>query len=164
MSTMKAMAMAGLICLVPMADAFGAPGGAGPHGAGGGAGPGAMGGQGAPQQMEQSQQQQQKQKKKQQQQQQAQGQGGQQQQQQQQQDRDRDRDRVGDQGIYGSDLMSEEERTQYRSRLNNAKSDEEKTQLRAEHQLEIQNRARERGLPIPPAKGLSPDQPQPANP
>lgn len=69
------------------------------------------------------------------------------------QDRDQDRDRLRihqDQEIYGGELMTEQERNRYRERLQNAKSEGEQKQIRAEHQKMIQERARQRGVELPP--------------
>jgi len=66
-------------------------------------------------------------------------------------DRDRDRDRIHqDQEIYGGNLMTEQERNQYRERLQNASSKEEQKRIQAEHQNMIQERARQQGVKLPP--------------
>jgi chorismate mutase len=66
------------------------------------------------------------------------------------QDRDRDRDRIHqDDAIYGSSLMTEEERNQYQKRLGEAKSEEEKARIRAEHQEQMRERARQEGVELP---------------
>jgi hypothetical protein len=61
-----------------------------------------------------------------------------------------DRDRIRDQDMYGSHLMSAEERQRYRDRLQNAANDREWAQLRAEHQEEMQARARAQGVELEP--------------
>lgn len=61
-----------------------------------------------------------------------------------------DRDHIRDQDIYGGNLMSAEEREQYRDRLRSAQSDREWAQIRAEHQQEIQARARAQGIDLEP--------------
>lgn len=66
--------------------------------------------------------------------------------------------------IYGSDLMTEQERNSYRERMRNAGTDEERERLRAEHHEQMQKRARERGGMLPqeapadrgPGKGRGP--------
>jgi len=59
--------------------------------------------------------------------------------------RDRDRDRIQDQDIYGSQLMTAEERDRYRQKLRTAKTDQEWAQIRSEHQFEMQERAKAQG-------------------
>jgi len=61
-----------------------------------------------------------------------------------------DRDRLHDEDIYGGQLMSAEERDRYRERLQNAANDREWARLRAEHQQEIQARARAQGVTLEP--------------
>lgn len=61
-----------------------------------------------------------------------------------------DRDRIRDQDIYGNQLMSAEERARYRDRLQNAANDREWAQIRAEHQQEVQARARAQGVNLEP--------------
>lgn len=58
--------------------------------------------------------------------------------------------RMRDDDIYGSEMMTAEERDRYRDRLENASSDKEWAQIRAEHQAEIQQRAKLAGKPIEP--------------
>ena len=72
------------------------------------------------------------------------------------QDRDRestklrDRDRVRDADIYGAELMSAQERNQYRQQLQNAKNDQDWARLRAQHEEQIRARATQRGVSLPP--------------
>lgn|SRR5210317_2280966 len=72
-------------------------------------------------------------------------------------DRDRDQDRVhapdeagnGNQKIYGSELMSVEERNQFREQLRLAESDPEaKARLMQQHREQMQIRAKEQGVKI----------------
>jgi preprotein translocase subunit SecD len=58
--------------------------------------------------------------------------------------------RMRDDDIYGSEMMTAEERERYRTRLNKAQTDREWAQIRAEHQAEIQQRAKLAGKPIDP--------------
>jgi hypothetical protein len=58
----------------------------------------------------------------------------------------RDRDRVRDADIYGAELMTVQERDQYRQRLQSAKNDQEWARLRAEHEQQIRARAAQRGV------------------
>lgn len=60
------------------------------------------------------------------------------------------------QQIYGSQLMTEQERNEYRNRMQNAKTEQERAQIRMEHHQRMQDRARQRGVTLPaepPAKG-----------
>jgi hypothetical protein len=57
---------------------------------------------------------------------------------------------LNDNEIYGHEMMSAEERNQYRERLNAAQSDKKWAQLRAEHQVEMQTRARSQGIELNP--------------
>lgn len=72
-------------------------------------------------------------------------------------DRDRDRDRthvpdnanLGEQGIYGNELMSVEERNRYREQLRLTESDPKaRTKFLAQHQEEMQARAKARGAKV----------------
>ena len=74
-----------------------------------------------------------------------------------QHDRQRDQDRIhapdqakfGDHEIYGGEMMTEQERNQYREQLRLIGSDEQKrTRFMAEHREEMQKRAKERGVEI----------------
>jgi hypothetical protein len=58
--------------------------------------------------------------------------------------------------IYGSQLMTEQERAEYRIRLGNAASEEERQRIRLEHHAEMQKRAQAMGVVLPdepPAPG-----------
>jgi hypothetical protein len=72
-------------------------------------------------------------------------------------DRDRDQDRThapdaagnGNQEIFGGELMSAEERNQYREQLRLAESDPEaKARLMEQHREQMQIRAKEQGVKI----------------
>jgi len=67
--------------------------------------------------------------------------------------RDQTRDQVRDQNqqIYGSQLMTPQERAEYRSRMRNARTYEERQRIRQEHHQQMQERARQRGVTLPPA-------------
>lgn len=78
--------------------------------------------------------------------------------------RDRDQDRThapehaptGENGIYGNELMSVQERNQYREQLRLTDSDPKaRTKFQAEHKEEMQKRAKEQGKEIkdPPKTG-----------
>ena len=58
--------------------------------------------------------------------------------------------------IYGSELMTEKERNEYRERMRSAKTQQEREKIRSEHHDRMLARAQERGVTIPdqpPAKG-----------
>ena len=55
-----------------------------------------------------------------------------------------------DQGIYGREMMTAEERERFRKELNSARDDREWSRMRAEHQREMQARAREQGRQLDP--------------
>lgn len=78
-------------------------------------------------------------------------------------DRDRDQDRthapdfarLSDHDIYGNELMSMQERNQYRDQLQNAASAAERKQVEEQHREMIQVRARTQGVDVtPPGKGI----------
>ena len=65
--------------------------------------------------------------------------------------KDRDQDR-----IYGSQLMTKQERNEFRNRMRSAKTAQEREQIRAEHHERMMVRAKERGVTLPddpPARG-----------
>jgi len=70
---------------------------------------------------------------------------------------DQTRDQIRDQDrIYGSQLMTQQERNEHRNRIRSAKTQKEREQIRAEHHESMKVRAKERGVSIPddpPAKG-----------
>jgi len=59
--------------------------------------------------------------------------------------------------IYGSQLMTPEERSAYRDRMRSAKTAEEREAIRAENHKKMSERAKERGVTLPdepPAAGM----------
>ncbi len=60
------------------------------------------------------------------------------------------REHMPDHGMYGHEMMTVEERERFRQQLDNARSDREWSQLRAEHQREMQARARAQGRQLDP--------------
>lgn len=87
------------------------------------------------------------------------------------QDRDRTQDRKQQQDkelklspdqqkqerIYGSQLMTEQERTEFRDKMRAAKTSAERQQIRKEHHEQMKVRAKEQGVTLPdepPAKGM----------
>ncbi len=66
------------------------------------------------------------------------------------QDRDQLRTQTRDRDqIYGSQLMTPAERTQYRNHMRNLRTVQERERYRLEHHRQMQERARERGVTIP---------------
>ncbi|MDD5296431.1 MAG: hypothetical protein PHU46_05910 [Rhodocyclaceae bacterium] len=51
--------------------------------------------------------------------------------------------------VYGSQLMTPQERRAYRMKMRTAKTPEERARIRAEHHSAMQARAREKGLSLP---------------
>ncbi len=64
------------------------------------------------------------------------------------QDQTRTQARDQDQ-IYGSQLMTPEERAQFRERMRAAKTEDERERIRREHHAQMQQRAKERGVTLP---------------
>lgn len=60
--------------------------------------------------------------------------------------------------IYGSQLMTQQERTAYRSQMRQSKTAEERERLRLEHHRQMQARAQERGVTLPDEPPLAPRQ------
>jgi hypothetical protein len=75
------------------------------------------------------------------------------------QDRDQARDQLRDQtqsNVYGWQLMTQQERAEYRARMRNLRTAQEREQFRLEHHERMQERARARGITLPdepPARG-----------
>lgn len=78
-------------------------------------------------------------------------------------DRDRDQDRthapdfarLSDQDIYGSEVMSMQERNEYRNQLQNAASMEERQQIEARNREMVQAKAKSQGVNLaPPGQGI----------
>lgn len=60
------------------------------------------------------------------------------------------------QQIYGSQLMTQQERNEYRTKMRAAKTAEEREQIRKEHHERMKERAKAQGLTLPdepPARG-----------
>ena len=72
-------------------------------------------------------------------------------------DQERAQERVQKQEqIYGSQLMTQQERTEYRGKMRTSKTAEEREQIRKEHHERMKERAAERGINLteePPARG-----------
>jgi hypothetical protein len=51
--------------------------------------------------------------------------------------------------IFGSQLMTEQERTEYMKRIREAKTDQERDRIRAEHHDQMMARAKEKGVVLP---------------
>lgn len=63
-------------------------------------------------------------------------------------DQTQDRTQLRDQ-IYGSQLMTEQERIEHRNRLRNMKTDKEREAYQLEHHKRMQERAKEKGVALP---------------
>lgn len=61
-----------------------------------------------------------------------------------------DRDQLRDRAIYGSELMTRQERREYRNRIGEMEEVEEWARFRAEHQTRMMARAQEQGVELPP--------------
>jgi len=74
------------------------------------------------------------------------------------QDRLRTQDQIRDQDIYGSQLMTTQERNEYRNKMRATKTAEERERIRAEHHEQMKVRAKERGVTLPdqPPAGRGP--------
>lgn len=60
--------------------------------------------------------------------------------------------------IYGSQLMTEQERMEYRDRMRNTATEQEREQIRKEHHERMKELAKERGLTLPeepPTSGMN---------
>ena len=58
--------------------------------------------------------------------------------------------------IYGSQIMTQQERNEFQDRVRSARTDQERQQIRNEHHQKMQLRAKEQGLTLPdkaPPKG-----------
>ena len=61
---------------------------------------------------------------------------------------------MSDQEIYGSELMTEEERNRYRKQLENKETEQARDQYRNQHEEQMQERARSEGKDlVPPGQG-----------
>ena len=63
---------------------------------------------------------------------------------------------AADAPIYGSQMMTQQEQMEHRSKMNAAKTAQEREQVRLEHHEQMQLRAKERGVSLPetpPAQG-----------
>lgn len=63
---------------------------------------------------------------------------------------------MGEERIYGSELMTPQERQEYRDRMQSATTAEERERIRAEHHEQMMERAKEQGVTLPdmpPAHG-----------
>lgn len=64
------------------------------------------------------------------------------------QDRIRDQDRLRD-PIYGSQLMTQQERATYQAKMRTLKTEQEREAYRLEHHIQMQERARVQGVTLP---------------
>lgn len=56
---------------------------------------------------------------------------------------------AADEPIYGSQMMTNQERMEQRTKMNSAKTAQEREQVRLEHHEQMQLRAKERGVSLP---------------
>lgn len=64
---------------------------------------------------------------------------------------------AADEQIYGSQLMTTQERVEHRERLQSATSEEERNRIRLEHHERMKIRAKEKGVSLPdemPGRGM----------
>lgn len=61
---------------------------------------------------------------------------------------ERDRDRIHQDEIFGSEMMTEQERMRYQEQIQSATSEEQRAQIRAKHREQMQQRAKERGIDL----------------
>jgi hypothetical protein len=54
-----------------------------------------------------------------------------------------------DEPIYGRQLMTEQERNEYREQMQNMKTEQEREAFRSQHHEEMKKRAKERGVTLP---------------
>ena len=71
------------------------------------------------------------------------------------QDQTQDRTRLQDQ-IYGSQLMTEQERIEHRNRMRSFKTQQERDAYQLEQHKRMQERAKERGVTLPEEPMMSP--------
>lgn len=66
------------------------------------------------------------------------------------QDKTQDQTQLRDQDrIYGSQLMTQEERLEYRNKMRNLKTQQEREAFQLEHHKQLQERAKEKGVTLP---------------
>jgi hypothetical protein len=65
---------------------------------------------------------------------------------------------IRDRDIYGYQMMTSQERNEYRNRMRTATTAEERERIRAEHHAQMLARAKERGVKLPeePPAGMGP--------
>lgn len=59
--------------------------------------------------------------------------------------------------VFGSQIMTQQERLEYRNRMREAATQEEREQIRVQHHEQMRERAKERGVTLPedpPARGM----------
>jgi hypothetical protein len=68
------------------------------------------------------------------------------------------RQQIRDRDIYGYQMMTSQERNEYRNRMRTATTAEERERIRAEHHAQMLARAKERGVKLPeePPAGMGP--------
>ena len=74
------------------------------------------------------------------------------------QDQTRARDQIRDRDIYGYQIMTPQERSEFRAKIRAAKTVEERERIRMEHHKQMVERAKKKGITLPdqpPAKSRS---------
>ncbi|MCR4347648.1 MAG: hypothetical protein NUV55_10685 [Sulfuricaulis sp.] len=72
-------------------------------------------------------------------------------------DKDRDQRHQSQDQVYGSQLMNQQERDDFRARMSAAKTGEERDQIRQAHYIQMKARAKQQGMTLPdepPAQGM----------
>jgi len=77
------------------------------------------------------------------------------------QNKDQTRDQIRDRDIYGSQLMTTGERSEYRAKMRATKTTQEREQIRKEHHERMKERAKGKGVTLPEepperGKGMGP--------
>ena len=74
------------------------------------------------------------------------------------QNQSRAQEQMRDRDIYGYQMMTPQERNEYRNRMRTATTAEERERIRAEHHAQMVERAKARGLKLPeePPAGMGP--------
>lgn len=74
------------------------------------------------------------------------------------QNQSRAQEQIRDRDIYGYQMMTQQERNEYRNRMRTATTVEARQQIRTEHHAQMVARAKERGVKLPaePPAGMGP--------
>ncbi len=74
------------------------------------------------------------------------------------QNQSRAQEQIRDRDIYGYQMMTQQERNEYRNRMRTAATVQERERIREEHHAQMVERAKERGVKLPeaPPAGMGP--------